>query len=234
MRDRWKKNRLLREIREIGKNICRRKGRNPGTVLEQENKVTYMEYAQVKKKSRKFKNESTQKLPFSLESNIEVHKEMVPECRAADIYYEKRSESEKYSFAYPLIVQNPYGLVPLSALIIFRTSEPCRIRYTVKGKDSGTDFVNEGNELRTRHRVPILGLYAGMDNLVVLERLDENGKQLEEKEFTIVTPALPERLANCVVKKKKAQNPHIHLSLYLAGILGILMLLIPMGKFAIS
>lgn len=203
MRDRWEKNRLLREIREIGKNICRRKGRNPGTALEQENKVTYMEYAQVKKKCRKFQNESTQKLLFSLESNIEVQKELVPECRAADTYYEKRSESGKYSFACPLIVQNPYGLVPLSALIIFQTSEPCRIRYTVKGKTAGTDFVNEGNELRTKHRVPVLGLYAGMENLVVLERLDENGKKLEKKEFAIVTPALPERLANCVVKKKE-------------------------------
>ena len=194
---------LMEKIKKIGKPFLGKKEKEPVSQPEPKDKIIYMEYAEVKKKSRKYRKECTRKLSFNVGGNIEFQKERIPETRAADLYYETCSRSGKYRFSYPLIIQNPYGLVPLSALMVFQTKEPSRIRYTVKGKTAGTDYINEGTKLCTNHRVPVLGLYAGMENRVVLERMDENGNVLEEKEFTIVTPQLPERLRNSVVKKKE-------------------------------
>ena len=194
----------MMKLKEIRKTFFRITGKK--TERLEEKKICYMEYDEVKKKSRKYQRVCSRRLPFMVKANMKLKRELVPESRAADMFYEEINASGKYSFSFPLIVPNPYGLVPLSALMIFQTTKPSRIRYTVKGKSAGTDFINEGNELRTMHRVPVLGMYAGTENTVFLERLDAAGKVLEKKEFTITTPDLPECLRKNVVKKKQVTD----------------------------
>jgi len=76
-----------------------------------------------------------------------------------------------YSFAEPLCVVNPYGNVPLCALLIFDTAEETTVSMTVKGHDPADD-VSAVFPAAVRHILPVIGLYANEDNIVELSLPD--------------------------------------------------------------
>ena len=39
-----------------------------------------------------------------------------------------------------MVIQNPYQVSPLTAVIIFDTKEECAVRFTVKGKTEAADI----------------------------------------------------------------------------------------------
>ena len=63
-----------------------------------------------------------------------------------------------YSLEEALIVVNPYGTSPLSAVAVFATEEACGGTVTVKGKSAEND-VTGTFEAEKDHIVPIYGLY---------------------------------------------------------------------------
>ena len=65
-----------------------------------------------------------------------------------------------YAFESPLVVLNPYGNAPLSAVAVFSTEEAVGGTVTVKGKAPEDDIVGQF-DAATEHYVPIYGLYAG-------------------------------------------------------------------------
>ena len=65
-----------------------------------------------------------------------------------------------YPFDAPLVVLNPYGNAPLSAVAIFTTEEEIGGTITVRGKAPEDDIVGHF-DATTVHYVPIYGLYAG-------------------------------------------------------------------------
>jgi arylsulfate sulfotransferase len=77
-----------------------------------------------------------------------------------------------HSFERPLIVLDPYGVSPLTAVILFETGRPCRISISVKGKDASCslDFAFDG--YRTRHLIPVYGLYADAENEITITAKD--------------------------------------------------------------
>ncbi|MCD7746636.1 MAG: aryl-sulfate sulfotransferase [Lachnospiraceae bacterium] len=120
-------------------------------------------------------------------------------------------ETNGYTFNNPLVIQNPYQNTPLTAVVAFETDEACEVRVTVKGKSSaqedqesqeGTDSeeasdaqdITDTIDADTLHIVPVLGLYAGYDNEVVLELLDSDGNVTDTRSITITTEALPSAL----------------------------------------
>ena len=66
--------------------------------------------------------------------------------------------SNGYSLDEALIVVNPYGMSPLSAVAVFSTEEACGGTVTVKGKSAENDVTGTFEEA-TEHIVPIYGLY---------------------------------------------------------------------------
>ena len=72
-----------------------------------------------------------------------------------------------YTFEEPLCVVNPYGNVPLSAVIIFDTAEEVSVSMTVKGH-APADDVTAAFPAATRHILPVVGLYASEENTVEL------------------------------------------------------------------
>ena len=84
--------------------------------------------------------------------------------------------SQEVQNGYPLeealIVVNPYGTSPLSAVAIFSTEESCGGTVTVKGKSSEND-VTGTFEAEKDHIVPIYGLYNNDTTEVVINL--ENG-----------------------------------------------------------
>ena len=67
----------------------------------------------------------------------------------------------EYTFSSPLVIQNPYGTAPLTALVIFDTPEKTKISIHIPGKspEAAVDFTF--STYQTHHEIPVYGLYAG-------------------------------------------------------------------------
>lgn len=91
-----------------------------------------------------------------------------------------------YTIDAPFVIVDPYEMNPCSALVLFETEHPGDIRVTIAGKDDNStiSYTKIGNG--THVEVPIVGLYAGTKNDVLLE--DASGHQAK---ITIETEALP-------------------------------------------
>lgn len=73
-----------------------------------------------------------------------------------------------YTFDEPLVVVDPYGNAPLSALVIFDTEEEAEVSMTVKGHNEKDDITASFTKGK-RHILPIHGLYAGQETEVELK-----------------------------------------------------------------
>ena len=106
-----------------------------------------------------------------------------------------------YTWDDPMIIVNPYQIAPLTAVVLFDTPDSSGVRFTVKGKTEAADISGE-IEHSVSHRVPVIGLYPGMENTVVLELLDDSGNVTDTKEVQITTEALPEQLEDVIYPVK--------------------------------
>lgn len=97
------------------------------------------------------------------------------------------------------VAMNPSGLAPLTAQLSFNTLSDTKVRIVIPGNDP----VRKSFEtLATDHEIPVLGLYPGQVNYVVVEAYnDENSVQ---KIVEIETPELPEFMPNILIKKQNA------------------------------
>ena len=98
---------------------------------------------------------------------------------------ENKFTSEGYTFDNPNVILNPYGNSPLTALVIFETAKEEKISVVIKGKDKLSTYSHTFDEGR-RHYISIYGLYADMENEVVLKMNDK------EKVLKIKTDKLPD------------------------------------------
>lgn len=90
-----------------------------------------------------------------------------------------------YSPQAPLILSDPYGVNPLSALIAFRTETEEVFSLEVQGKDDSSTITKTFPKAR-EHFIPVLGLYPDKVNTVTLRAY-----QGESHSFEIQTTALP-------------------------------------------
>ncbi len=100
-----------------------------------------------------------------------------------------------------LIVHDPYGFAPLTALCVFRTKEECSVRVSLLD-DSGWGYTSEPSEW---HWIPIFGLLPDTKNRVLLEIFYE-GKKIKEKEIILLTDRLPKYLKNMIKVEKKTER----------------------------
>lgn len=129
----------------------------------------------------------------SIRTNIPVKKMYSLTSQAKDWFLELQLRSDKYKFNNMLVVTDPFGVAPLTALALFTTIMDYRVRVTVVGDSEDTGFVFE-YPAEKRHRIPILGLYPGRDTEVVIELLDENGESCDCRRFLVNTKPLPEHV----------------------------------------
>lgn len=144
-----------------------------------------------------FKREQTD----SIRTNIEGKKMYSMTSQAKDWFLELQLRSDKYKFNKMLVVEDPFGEAPLTALALFTTIMDYRVRVTALGDSEQTSFVFE-YPAEKRHRIPILGLYAGRNTEVVIELLDENGESCDCRRFSLNTKPLPEELQKVIQMKK--------------------------------
>ena len=106
--------------------------------------------------------------------------------------------SGDYTFSEPLVVADPYGMSPLSAIVLFTSDEPLRISVHVPGKTSLTDVDFTFERFNTTHLIPIYGLYPDELNAVELTATTQTGIT-SETTFEIKTEPLPTQLAQYII-----------------------------------
>lgn len=104
------------------------------------------------------------------------------------------SLSGNYSIESPYIELDPYDESPLTAVIIFETSEATQVKIGIAGKDEYTSIYYTFSELTTSHVIPVYGLYADTKNAVTVEVLDEAGEVIASNMLEIQTDVLPDDL----------------------------------------
>lgn len=135
-----------------------------------------------------------------IETTIPVEQTRVATSYAIDQQLQAEQENG-YSWEEPMTIVNPYQIAPLTAVILFDTPEACAVRFTVKGKTEAADITGEV-EAAVSHRVPVIGLYPGMENTVVLELLDADGNATDSQEVKISTEVLPDQLTDSIYPVK--------------------------------
>lgn len=113
-------------------------------------------------------------------SNIE--KQIRPSadiCRRKDIVIENILNKGHYKFHNALFIANPFGYSPLTGLMVFNTSEPCKVKYTIKGRRGSGDYTNCDETFTTKHQVPVLGMYEGCINTITFYLLDKDNNELQ-------------------------------------------------------
>lgn len=89
-----------------------------------------------------------------------------------------------YTLDNPNVIVNPYGNSPLTALVMFETSNYIETSIVVKGKGEDVD-ISYSFEKDKYHLIPIYGLYADYDNKVVIKCGND------ERIINVHTDALP-------------------------------------------
>ena len=112
----------------------------------------------------------------------------------------------EYSFDNILVINNPYKVSPLSALMVFNTNKKCKVEYTIKGHNGSEDYTRCDETFGNFHRVAVLGLYEGRFNPVKVRLIDEDGNVIASKNIKIKTPVLNKPVHDCV-KITKSKQP---------------------------
>ena len=119
-------------------------------------------------------------------------------------------DSDAYSLENPLIVNDPYGLSPLTALLLFKTREPQKMAIHVAGDTplAEVDYAFEG--YNTEHILPVYGLYPGRENEVTLTARKKDG-DVQTVHLSIEADQLPDSLAHetvrCTLLNEAAYQP---------------------------
>lgn len=110
-----------------------------------------------------------------------------------------------YTFEEPKVILNPYGISPLTALVIFETKDLTTPTIIIHGKDANTTITNTFKPAK-KHILPIYGLYADKENKVTIKINND------EKVLTIKTDKLPEDfiLPSLVKANKKELNNELY------------------------
>jgi arylsulfate sulfotransferase len=88
------------------------------------------------------------------------------------------------------VTPNPTGYAPLTAELELTTSRPVAVEVVVPGRNGGEEVRHRFPSVSQQARLPILGLYPGVDNTITLRFLDPAGTLLGEVTRTITTPSL--------------------------------------------
>ncbi len=110
--------------------------------------------------------------------------------------YEKDFTVDDANFNEPKIIVNPYKNSPLTALVIFKTTDEIAPTVEIKGKDDRAT-ISHTFPANREHYLPIYGLYADYNNTITMS-YEVNG-QKNISVLNIKTEALPETVAKAEI-----------------------------------
>ncbi|NBI77929.1 hypothetical protein D3Z39_03395 [Anaerotruncus colihominis] len=124
--------------------------------------------------------------------------------KAVDAQLLSELENPAHTLKNPYVHVDPYGLSPLSAILLFQTEEPAMISIRIPGKTEQADVSFAFDGLETKHSIPVYGLYAGQVNQVEITATSGAGKS-ETAVIPIETQPLPKALADNILMTEMVQ-----------------------------
>ena len=99
-------------------------------------------------------------------------------------------EAGEYTVDDPLVVVDPYGYAPLSALVLFETDDATKATVTIHAKaDSAypeySTIIHEFDTLDTEHYLPVYGLYADLSTKVTIDLFNAGGTKVDSSDIVI-------------------------------------------------
>lgn len=105
----------------------------------------------------------------------------------------------QYRLEEPLVVVDPYGFAPLTALVAFHTQEPVQVAVHIAGETPLAAVQHTLDAFDTEHLIPIYGLYAGRSNEVTITAQNRAGETTEQI-VQIETDPLPESIRKDIIQ----------------------------------
>ena len=125
-------------------------------------------------------------------------KNTLAEQQKVDALLANELNANTYTFENPLIIINPYGNSPLTALALFETEEPATISVRVPGKTEVTDVTFDFPDYKKHHIIPIYGLYPDILNMVEITSVRENGATISAV-LELQTEPLPKPISDLTI-----------------------------------
>ena len=85
----------------------------------------------------------------------------------------------EYSIKNPYIIIDPYKMNPCSALVMFESEQPAEFEVTVEGDDKYSTYSYAVKATSKHNEIPIIGMYAGRNNIIILNDLKGNSAQIK-------------------------------------------------------
>lgn len=111
---------------------------------------------------------------------LETEKHLITLQAESEEKFLAELRSGHYTVERPLVVENPYLINPLAAVICFNTDEEKTAKITVKGKAIKGDLTHTFAAAK-EHVLPIYGLYDDYENTVVITLGDGKTSQVKIK-----------------------------------------------------
>ncbi len=129
-------------------------------------------------------------------------------CKRKDIVIGNILNKGHYKFNNALFITNPFGYSPLSGLLVFNTNEPCKVKYTIKGRKRSGDYTNCDETFTTKHQVPVLGLYDGCINTITFYLLDKDNNELQSNTIRVRCSRIGAALRGSLAVSKPDKSSH--------------------------
>lgn len=137
-----------------------------------------------------------------IETSIPELRSQADKSRVQERGFERALKSGKYTEDHILAVVNPYCQAPLTAMILFTSETPCRVRAYL---EDGTVYSHQ-TECEREHRIPVFGLHAGRKNVVTVQILDNADEVVKVRKLYLFTEKLPKMLSNMIQVRKHTKD----------------------------
>ncbi|MDZ5783541.1 aryl-sulfate sulfotransferase [Marinococcus luteus] len=127
---------------------------------------------------------------FQSASTTSNETDLIEEQKEMEKQWQQEYMAGNHTFNNPMVIQDPYGEAPLTALTKFHTEAPSRITVTVASRGETQDISHTYPAFNREHEVPVLGLYPNNTNEVTIEAEDRQGN-IQEKTVSIETNDTP-------------------------------------------
>ena len=103
------------------------------------------------------------------------------------------------------ITLNVNPSTPLVAPVLVRADEPVTVTFRIEG-DGAEWNVDPGVDLASEHRIPLLGLRAGVDHRIVVVATDGAGNETTSDPIELRTDPLPEDFPSFLLKESDPER----------------------------
>ena len=141
-------------------------------------------------------------LLFTITSFLFANDELIKRQQDMLVEIEKDIKANTYTLEEPFIMVNPFELAPQTALLIFDTEKKTKVEVILKDNQTKENIeIYSSKDYSTHHRIELVGLFAGKNDLVVKTKTRFGNK--EEKELKIRTERAPKQVKLEVITSEK-------------------------------